>query len=262
MSIGTKYFDRNINIPYDLYMNNCQTFVIHVANAICSDQIPDDRYISIPLHHILSYSAARLYTILMVPFLRILFRFRGCHRNVLVEFEQICGMWGYWMLPMALQQPFVLFPAMITELRKGLEDNDNNKQLPTTMRYVSVVFSSFFMFSFVLIQPMIIIWASQPWIKKYSDGNWRLQYRPIRVHTMDLSGAMKFEEMGPEEAAPKDSGDLITDNGRFPDPENMVIPPWFWAVFGVLGFILASSYWSYRLLRRLCLLLLSSHGLM
>jgi hypothetical protein len=260
-STGTKYFQRNVNIPYDLYMNNCQTFVTSVAYEICSNKFPEDRLISIPIHHVLSYTAARFYTALAVPFMRFWYRCRGCDLHTLVEFERVSAFWGYWFLPMVLQQPIVVFPAIITEFRKGLEETGDDKPLPKSMRYLIAVFTSFWMFGFILSQPLLMAWVSQPRVKKYSDGKWRLQYRPNKVPTMDAGGVMKFEEMGSEEAVPTDSGNLITEDGRFLDSEKLVIPSWFWAVSGVSGFVLVCLYWSYRLCRRLLLLLLSTFGL-
>src|SRR5271155_3286077 len=155
ISTGTKYFQRNVNIPYDLYMNNCQTFVTHIAYEICSNKFPEDRLISIPIHHVLSYTAARFYTALAVPFMRFWYRCRGCDRHTLVEFERVSAFWGYWFLPMVLQQPIVLFPAIITEFRKGLEEPGDDKPLPKSMRYLTVVFASFWTFGFILSQPLL-----------------------------------------------------------------------------------------------------------
>jgi hypothetical protein len=233
-----------------LYLNNCQTFVNHLAYEMCSEDFPKDKLIAIPIQHILSYAAARLYTIFVVPLMRLWYRLRGVDERILVEFEHMSTFWGYSLLPTTLQQPMMLFPIMIADLRKRLEDTGDEKQLSTPMRYAGAVFASFWVFGYIVSQPVLMFWISQPRVKKYPDGNWRMQYRPNRVPTMDAGGAMKFEELGAE-VPPGDSTDLTDEDGRFPDSKKVVIPTWFWVVWGVSGFGLATAYWSYRLGRRL-----------
>lgn len=149
----------------------------------------------------------------------------------------------------------MLFPIMIADLRKRLEDTGDEKQLSTPMRYATVVFTSFWIFGYIVTQPVIKLWISQPRVKKYPDGKWMMQYRPNKVPKMNASGAMKFEELGVELPL-SDSTDLTDEDGRFPDLKKVVIPTWFWVVFGVSGFGLATAYWSYRLGRRLVRLVL------
>jgi len=252
-------FQRNITVPYDLYINNCQTFVNHLAYEMCSDDFPKDKLIAIPIQHVLSYTAARLYTIFAVPLMRLWYRIHGVDKRILAEFEHVSAFWGYSLLPMTLQQPMMLFPIMIADLRKRLEDTGDEKQLPTPMRYATVLFTSFWVFGYIVSQPVLTFWASQPRIKKYPDGNWRMRYRPSRVPTMDAGGKMKVEELGAE-VAPGDSTDLTGEDGRFPDSKNVVIPTWFWVVWGISGFALATAYWSYRLWKRLVRLTLGIYG--
>ncbi len=226
---------------------------------MCSDDFPKDKLIAIPIQHILSYAAARLYTIFAVPLMRLWYRLRGVDEHILVEFEHMSAFWGYSLLPSTLQQPMMLFPIMIADLRKRLEDTGDEKQLSKPMRYATAVFSSFLVFGYIVSQPVITFWASQPRVKKYPDGIWRMRYRPNRVPTMDAGGKMKFEELGAE-VPPGDSTDLTDEDGRFLDSKNVVIPTWFWVVWGVSGFVLATAYWSYRLGRRLVRLVLGMHG--
>jgi hypothetical protein len=238
-----------------LYINNCQTFVTHLAYEMCSDDFPKDKLIAIPIQHILSYAAARLYTIFAVPLMRLRYRLRGVDEHILAEFEHMSAFWGYSMLPSTLQQPVMLFPIMIADLRKRLEDTGDEKQSSMPMRYAVAVFSSFWIFGYIVSQPVLTFWVSQPRVKKYPDGSWRMRYRPTRVPMMDAGGEMKFEELGAE-VPPGDSTDLTDKDGRFPDSKNVVIPTWFWVVWGVSGFGLAMAYWSYRLGRRLVRLVL------
>jgi hypothetical protein len=231
-------------------MNNCQTFVNHLAHEMCSADLPKDKLIAISIQHIISYAAARLYTIFTVSLMRLWYRFCGVDERILVEFEHMSAFWGYSLLPSTLQQPMVLFPIMIANLRKQLEDTSDEKQLPTPMRYAAAVFSSVWVFGYIVSQLMLTFWISQPRVKKYPDGKWRVTYRSNRVPTMDAGGEMKFEELGAE-VPPGDSTDLIDEDGRSPDSKNAVISDWFWVVWCVSGFGLAMSYWSYRLGRRL-----------
>jgi hypothetical protein len=243
-----------------LYLNNCQTFVNHLAYEMCSEDFPKDKLIAIPIQHVLSYAAARLYTIFVVPLMRLWYRLCGVDKRILVEFEHMSAFWGYSLLPMTLQEPMMLFPIMIADLRKRLEDTGDEKQLSMPMRYATAVFTSFWIFGYIVSQSMLKFWISQPRVKKYPDGNWRMQYRPNTVPTMDAGGAMKFEKLGTE-LPPEDSTDLIDEDGRFPDSKKVVIPTWFWVVWGVSGFGLAMAYWSYRLGRRLLRLVLRMYRL-
>jgi hypothetical protein len=243
-----------------LYINNCQTFVNHLAYEMCSDDFPKDKLIAIPIQHILSYAAARLYTIFAVPLMRLWYRLRGVDERILVEFEHMSAFWGYSMLPTTLQQPMMLFPIMIADLRKRLEDTGDENQMSTPMRYVVAVFTSFWVFGYIITQSVLTFWISQPRVKKYPDGNWRMRYRPNTVPKMNAGGEMKFQELGAE-VPPGDSTDLTDKDGRFPNSKNVIIPTWFWVVWGVSGFLLATAYWSYRLGRRLVHLVLGMYGL-
>ena len=245
---GTKYFQRDINTSYDLYINNCQTFVNHIADQICSNKPPEDRLISIPLFHVLSMSAGRLYTALGVPFLRLWFRLSGCDSVTLTEFERVSAFWGYWLLPWTLHSCATSFPIVIAEINKSLEE-DPEKKLPESMRYVVAVMTSFWLFGFPIMQPLIILLASFPRAKRYPDGKWRLRYRPRRVPLMEVNGVMKIEDLRQEETVPPDGQDIIDEDGRFPDPDKLLIPTWLWLVSYILGFFLAVLYWSYRLTR-------------
>ena len=85
-------------------------------------------------------------------------------------------------------------------------------------------------------------------------------YRANTVWKMNAGGEMKFQELGAE-VPPEDSTDLTDKDRRFPNSKNVVIPTWFWVVWGVSGFVLATAYWSYRLGRRLVHLVLGMFGL-
>jgi hypothetical protein len=161
---------------------------------------------------------------------------------------------------MAIQEPMMLFPIMTADIRKRLEDASDEKQLPTPMRYATAVFTSFWIFGYIISQFVLKFWVSQPRVKKYPDGSWRMQYRPNRVPKMDVGGVMKFEDLGAE-LLPEDSKDFTDENGRFPDSKKVDIPNWFWVVFGISGFALATVYWSYRLGRWLLRLVWGNHRL-
>jgi hypothetical protein len=232
-----------------LYLNNCQAFVNHLAYEMCSEDFPKDKFIAIPIQHVISYAAARLYTIFIVPLLRLRYRLRGVDNRILVEFEQISAFWGYSLLPTTLQEPMMLFPIMVADLRKRLEGTGDEKEPSMPMRYVQVMFTSVLVFGYIVSQFMLKFWVTQPRLKRYPDGNWRMLYRPNIVPTMDAGGAMRFQELGAELPL-VDSTDVIDENGRFPDSKKSVIPTWFWVVWGISGFGLATAYWSYRLGRR------------
>lgn len=237
-------------VPYDLYANNCQTFVNHLASNICSEDFPKDKLIAIPIQHVLSYTAARLYIIFVVPLMRLWYRLHGVEKRILAEFEHMSAFWGYAMLPGTIQEPIMLFPMMIADLRKRLEDTGDEKQMSVPMRYATAMFISISIFGYIVSQFVLKFWISQPRVKKYPDGTWRMQYRSNTVPTMDAGGAMKFEELGPE-APPEGSSDITDENMRHPDTAKIVIPTWFWVVWGVSGFGLATAYWSYRVGMRL-----------
>lgn len=209
---------------------------------------------AIPIQHVISYAAARLYIIFVVPPMRLWYRLHGVEERILIEFEHMSVFWGYSILPTTLQQPMMLLPLTIADLRKRLDDSGDEKQMSLPMRYVTVIFTSFFTFGYIVSQPVITFWGSQPRVEKSSDGKWRMRYRPNRVPKMDAGGVMNFEELGPE-VAPEDSTD-VTENGRFPDSKNVTIPTWIWVVWSLSGFGLGIVYWSYRLGRRLVRLIL------
>jgi hypothetical protein len=175
----------------------------------------------------------------------------------LAEFERVSAFWAYWILPMVLQQSFVIFPAMIAELDKGAETSNEEKKLPEALRYMATVLTSLWLFSFVVSQQLIMFWVAQPRAKKYSDGNWRLQYRPNKVPLMEASGIMMIEEMGAEQHSADLPENIVTDEGRFWDFEKLEIPSWLWVISGAIGVALACLFWSYRLLKHVSYLLWS-----
>ena len=66
---------------------------------------------------------------------------------------------------------------------------------------------------------------------------------------MEVNGLMKTEDLRQEETVPPDGQDIIDEDGRFPDPDKLLIPTWLWVVPCILGFFLAVLYWSCRLTR-------------
>jgi len=209
---------------------------------------------AIPLQHVLSYAAARLYIVFAVPMMRLRYRLHGVNERILNEFEHMSAFWGYSLLPATLQQPMMLFPLMITELRKRLEETGDEKQRSMPIRYAEAIFTSFWTFGYIISQSVLMFWISQPRVSKYPDGHWRMQYRVNRVPLIDAGGSRSFKELGKEEQL-SDSMYLIDEVGRLPDTQKLVIPNWFWLVWGVSGFGLATAYWSYRLGRRLVYLI-------
>ena len=209
--------------------------------------------IFIPLQHVLSMTAGRVYTMLGVPSLRFWCWSKGCDRVTLNEFERVGAFWGYFMLPVMLHQGATSLPILHAEINKTLEDKDSQKKVPKTLQYITAIVVSFWLFGLVFVSQAAFVLGSFPGVKRYPDGKWRLRHRPRRFPIMEMNGVMKFEDLEQEETAPPDGQDMVTENGRFPDPDKTIMPAWIWTVAYICAFFLAIIYWSYRLSQHILL---------